>query len=819
MTDNQRRRPSIAEFVHNLRPGNRPERGGTIRRLAERGSFIIETPPAKGSRNEESNPDDLTLVIPEPILKSPQEMSSEAHARHSSPRPGLKTEKAWDQLHPAVRPVRKGHMVTRSSPVPSPLANEYIPRGSHQHGGQAIVAFSSPQRIRRQIPPRVLPANIDNLKAQGFNPETGLFDSLSSTGSMSIAQDESHHMSFRARHRHGGGSKDGLPVKGPRLQDNVVMGSISEPSTPINTSTDSSNATTIHKHASPRMPSYVPAQPDIILSVKELGEDHESSESDGSTMIKYHEAGSFAAAAEGRDTISQSGNVNATDDQPGMAPTQHKRSLETTHSRVTASRVENKPKKKKSRNGSFLEYQQPQRRGREIPHTVALSLTNKDVPEVHQIILKKQTDQVSSRSSQPPPTRHPRSVTSHMQEMKASSADRENVCHRKPNASGGSPQENKAGSDLQTTPTQIEKRAQQSGSHKDSVAEDHLSAQEYRPQEDVHTGLQEKRQSMESTKTCTTKSPNVSAPVPCQAACTLTITTTGNGFDQTHRVPLKAASRQGALGRTLRVPLCPEWEPKLPRLLYSRQAAGPKNSSEAGSPPSRSMKRSPSLQDHHPAIAAIASTSTTSLTHSTPSTVSKLQRTRDKTESLMKRKPPPPRAKTRSTSTSTSPRAFSTSARSEAARILWGISPAKKLLDHQRLLAAAALSADKAGIADPAKKPKKVAQTDDKTQSPSGGKEVDAHCSGKPKMPVEGETAGGCQGFSARLRLIMAGWSMAGLLFAWVVLKKYWDVAAPAFTEKSAMRERLSRGRPIVGDIISLVLATNAVFVAVLASV
>lgn len=209
MTDNQRRRSSIAEFVHSLRPGNRPERGGTIRRLAERGSFIVETPPANGSHDEELNPDDLTLVIPEPIPNSPQEMSSDAHARHSSPRLGANTEKGRDQLHPALRPVRKGDMVIRSSPVPSPLTNEYIPRGSHQHLGQAIVASSSPQRIRKQISPRLLHTNIDNLRAQGFNPETGLFDSLSSTES--ITRDESHHMSFRARHRHGGGNKDGLP--------------------------------------------------------------------------------------------------------------------------------------------------------------------------------------------------------------------------------------------------------------------------------------------------------------------------------------------------------------------------------------------------------------------------------------------------------------------------------------------------------------------------------------------------------------------------------------------------------------------------------
>ncbi|TLS29699.1 hypothetical protein PpBr36_01072 [Pyricularia pennisetigena] len=369
------------------------------------------------------------------------------------------------------------------------------------------------------------------------------------------------------------------------------------------------------------------------------------------------------------------------------------------------------------------------------------------------------------------------------------------------------------------SPTQNERKLQQSGSHKDGVSEDHLLAQKDQPQGKVATGLQEKRQSMESTQTCITESPNLPAPGPHQTACTLTTTTIGNGFDRSHRVPLKATSRQGALGRTLRMPLCPKSEPKLPTRLYSRQAAGPKNSLEAGSLPSRPLRRSPSLQDHHPAIPATAFTSTTSLTHRTPSTVSKLQYTREKTEALMKRKPPPPQAKTSSTFTSTSPQAFSPSARSEAARILSAMSPAKKLLGHQRILAAAASSADKAVIVDPASKPKKVVRMEDKTQSPSEGKEVDAHCSGKPKMLVQDEPSGECQGFSARLKLIMAGWSMAGLLFAWVVLKKYWDVAAPAFTEKSAMRERLAQRRPIVGDIISMVLAANAIFVAVLASV
>ncbi|KAI6307881.1 hypothetical protein MCOR07_011078 [Pyricularia oryzae] len=777
-----------------LRPGNRPERGGTIRRLAERGSFIVETPPANGSHDEELNPDDLTLVIPEPIPNSPQEMSSDAHARHSSPRLGANTEKGRDQLHPALRPVRKGDMVIRSSPVPSPLANEYIPRGSHQHLGQAIVASSSPQRIRKQISPRLLHTNIDNLRVQGFNPETGLFDSLSSTES--ITRDESHHMSFRARHRHGGGSKDGLPVKVPRLQGTLVMESMIEnpgqhgQSASTNTSTDSSSATTIHKPASPRMPSYVPGQPDVIKFVKELGEDHESREIDKITRVNHHEAVPLVTTAEDEDTASQYGNVKVTDDQPGRAPTQHQQSLETTtRSRVTASPVENQTKKSINQDRSFLDSRQPQRRGQDSPDTAALSLTNREVPEVHQIILNKQLDQESNRSLlQPPSTRHPQ-------------------------------QENKAGSGLRTPRTQMEKKPQQSGSHKVNVAEDRLSAQEYLPQENVHTRLQEKRQSIESTQICKTKSPKASAPVPRQAACTLTTTTTGNGFDQAHRLPLKATSRQGALGRTLRVHLCPESEPKSHTLLYSRRAAGPKNSLEAGSLPSRSMKRSPSLQDHHPAIPAIASTSTAWLSRSTPSTVSKLQCTREKTEALVKRKPPPPRAKTRSTFTSTSPRAFSTSARSEAARILWGISPAKKLLDHQRLLAAAALSAEKAGIVDPESKPKKVLQTEAKKKSPSGGNEVDTHSSGKPKMPVQGEPAEEFQGFSARLRLIMAGWSMAGLLFAWIVLKRYWDAAAPVFTENSAMRERLAKGRPIVGDIISLVLAANAVFVAVLASV
>ncbi|KAI6368671.1 hypothetical protein MCOR25_004626 [Pyricularia grisea] len=792
MTNNQRRRSSIAEFVHNLKPGNRPERGGTIRQLTERGSFIIETPPANGSGDGEVNPDDLTLVIPEPILQSPREMSSETHAQHPSVRLAAKTEMAWDQPHPTQRPVRKGHMATRSPTVSSPLACEYRSRESNQNMGQAVAASSSPHGIKQHISPKLLHANIDNLKAQGFNPETGLFDSLSSTGS--ITQDVNHHMNFRHRFR-----------------DNVIMESISDSpgqhgqSTPINTSTDSSDATTIHKAAPPRMPSYVPGQPDVIVSVRQLGKDHESNKRDTITGIKYHETVPLVAATEVGDTACQSGNVNVTDDQPAQM--------------------------------------------------------KREVPEVHQIILNKQLDHVSSRLSQPPSTRHPGSVTSHIEEMKASlvshrahsntsshnfttmcksemtyqqghqptesivrdlKADDKDSCHRKLNAThtkGTAPQENKPGSDLQTTLTQIEKTPQQSGSHKDSITEDHISAKEYQPPEKVSTGLQEKRQSMKSMQTCTIKSPNVSAPGLSQVACTSTTTTIGNGFDQPHRVPLKAASRQGALGRTLRVPLGPEREQKLPTLLYSRQAAGPKNSLEADSLPSRPMKRPPSLQDHHLAIAAIASTSTSSLTHSTPSTVSKLQCTREKTEALMKHKPPPPRAKTPSTSTSTSPQAFSTPARSEAAKILWGISPAKKLLGHQRLLAAAESSANKAGIADPASKPEKVVQTEDKTQSPSGGKEVDGHCSGTPKIPAQSEPAAECQGFPAQMRLIMAGWSMAGLLFAWVVLKKYWDVAVPAFKEKSAMRERLAKGRPTVGDIVSLVLAANAVFIGILAGV